>query len=87
MKRVIWHIGALCMLFISVFACNSGDSQKQIGNSQDTTSVNKAGGPAIRDTTTIDKDRKDSAKQPAADSMSKGNADPSGRMSAKPVKQ
>ncbi|AYL95219.1 hypothetical protein [Mucilaginibacter celer] len=87
MKKVIRYTGTLAALTTSVFACNSGDSHKQINNSQDTTSVNKAGGPAIRDTTTINKDRHDSAIAPATDSMSKGNADPSVHMSAKPIKK
>jgi hypothetical protein len=67
---------------LSLFAAySSGDSYKKLGNSRDTTSVNKAGGPPIRDTATINKDRLDSSKSPATDSMSKGNTDPSGHMS------
>lgn len=87
MKTMIRHIGVLVVLTISIAACKSGDSHKQINNSSDTNSVNKAGGPTIRDTTTINKDRSNSAKGAATDSMNKGNADPSGHMSAKPAKQ
>ncbi|WCT14931.1 hypothetical protein [Mucilaginibacter jinjuensis] len=74
----------LLLLFILSFsACDSNASQKQIGNSQDTTSVNKSGGPAIRDTATITKDRRDSANLPAKSNSAKGNADPTGHMSPK----
>jgi hypothetical protein len=89
MKRVRKLYG-LVMTFslpLLMASCNERDSQKKIGGSQDTSSVNKAGGPAIRDTATINKDRRDSAKRPASDSTSKGNADPSGQVSPKPVKQ
>jgi hypothetical protein len=87
MKKIVQHILALMVFAIAFAACNSGDSQKKLGNSQDTTSVNKAGGPAIRDTATINQDRQDSAKGNNTDSISKGNADPSGHLSAKPPKQ
>jgi hypothetical protein len=87
MKKITQHILVLTALTMTLAACNSGDSQKKLGNSQDTTSVNKAGGPAIRDTSTINQDRQDSASGLKADSMSKGNADPSGHLSAKPPKQ
>jgi hypothetical protein len=80
MKRMIRHMGMLATLTISVMACNSSYSHKQINNSRDTASVNKAGGPATRDTTTINKNRTDSAKAPATDTMSKGNADPTGQL-------
>lgn len=74
----------LLMLFILSFsACDSNASQKQIGNSQDTTSVNKGGGSAILDTATITKDRRDSANLPAKSNSAKGNADPTGHMSPK----
>ncbi|MDN3550221.1 hypothetical protein [Mucilaginibacter aquaedulcis] len=86
MKKITQHILALTVFAMLFTACNSGDGQKKLGNSQDTTSVNKAGGPAIRDTSTINKDRQDSAKANKADSVSKGNADPSGHLSAKPPK-
>lgn len=74
-------------LLLIMESCNEHDSQKKIGGSQDTSSVNKGGGPAIRDTATINKDHQDSAKRPASDSTSKGNADPSGHVSPNPVKQ
>ena len=71
----------LSILFILLLtACDQGRNKVTPGNSRDTTSVNKAGGPPIRDTTTIDKDRRDSAKAPARSGTAKGNADPSGRL-------
>ncbi|HEX8020229.1 hypothetical protein [Mucilaginibacter sp.] len=88
MKRVKKLYG-LVMTFslpIIMASCNERDSQRKIGGSQDTSSVNRAGGPAIRDTATINKDRRDSARRPAGDSISKGNADPSGHTSGSPVK-
>jgi hypothetical protein len=89
MKRVKKLYG-LVMTFslpLIMASCNEHDSQKKIGGSQDTSSVNKAGGPAIRDTATINKDRQDSAKMKTGDSTSKSNADPSGRVPGKPAKQ
>ncbi|SDE96384.1 hypothetical protein SAMN05216464_11196 [Mucilaginibacter pineti] len=79
---------SLGLLFLLLFcnACNSGDSHKTIGNSQDTTRVDRAGGPPIRDTATINKDRRDSAKITSDDSTSKGNVDPSGHASKPPEK-
>jgi hypothetical protein len=74
----IRYMGFLMLLAVTFMACNPTDSQKKIGNSQDTTSVNKGGGPTIRDTATINKEHLDSPKRPASDSTSKGNADPSG---------
>ena len=73
--KIICKIGLAGILFLA--ACGPNRNNATIGNSQDTTSINKAGGPAIRDTATIDKDRRDSAKVPAG-STAKGNADPSG---------
>jgi uncharacterized lipoprotein YehR (DUF1307 family) len=89
MKRVK-KLYALLMTFslpLMMTSCDQRDSQKKIGGSQDTSSVNKAGGPAIRDTATVNKDRQDSAKIQTADSTGKGNADPSGHVSGNPVKQ
>lgn len=74
--KTICQIGLIGMVLLA--ACGQNNS-KSIGNSQDTTSVNKAGGPPIRDTATINKDRRDSALMPA-ESTAKGNADPSGRI-------
>lgn len=89
MKRVKKLYGLLMTfsLPLLIASCDQRDSQKKIGGSQDTSSVHKAGGPAIRDTATINKDRRDSALRPASDSTSKGNADPSGHLSGNPVKQ
>lgn len=67
-------------LALLLTACDQNASKKTIGNSQDTTSVTKGGGPPIRDTSTINKDRRDSAKLPAKSNTTKGNADPSGRI-------
>lgn len=64
---------------LCITACRN-NTHKTIGNSQDTTSVNRAGGPPIRDTATINKDRKDSANLPAKNNAAKGNADPSGHI-------
>jgi uncharacterized lipoprotein YehR (DUF1307 family) len=88
MKLVKKLYGLLMTFSLSLLiaSCDPRDSQKKIGGSQDTSSVNKAGGPAIRDTATINKDRQDSAKRQAGDSTSKGNVDPSGRVTPKPVK-
>jgi hypothetical protein len=74
MKRIL-NIALAAVLCIT--ACQN-NTHKSIGNSQDTTSVNRAGGPPIRDTATINKDRKDSAAMPK--STAKGNADPSGHI-------
>lgn len=63
---------------LSFAACDQNATHKTIGNTSDTESVNKAGGPPIRDTATINQDRRDSAKQ--GKSSAKGNADPSGRI-------
>ncbi|QEC74743.1 hypothetical protein [Mucilaginibacter ginsenosidivorax] len=79
MKNILKLTGlALCLL--SASACDQNASQKTIRNSKDTTSVNKAGGPPIRDTATITKDRRDSAKNSGKSNAGKGNADPSGRI-------
>lgn len=86
MKKNTQHIFVLTVFAMLFMACNSGDGQKKLGNSQGTTSVNKAGGPAIRDTSTINQDRQNSEKGNKSDSMSKGNAEPSGHLSAKPQK-
>jgi hypothetical protein len=89
MKRVKKLYGLLMTFSLPLImaSCNEQDSQKKIGGSQDTSSVNKGGGPAIRDTATINKDRRDSAKRPASDSKGKGNADPSGHLSPNPIKE
>ncbi|MGF7040317.1 hypothetical protein [Mucilaginibacter lappiensis] len=82
MKRVKKLYG-LVMTFslpLIMASCNEHDSQKKIGGSQDTTSVTKAGGPPIRDTSTINKDRQDSAKIRPKSGQAKGNADPSGHI-------
>lgn len=89
MKRVKKLYG-LVMTFslpLIMASCNEHDSQKKIGGSQDSSSVNKAGGPAIRDTATINKDRQDSGKMKSVDSTGKGKVDPSGHASGKPAKQ
>jgi hypothetical protein len=77
MKR-IYQTGLLLTMLLA--ACGQNRTKATIGNSQDTTSVNKAGGPPIRDTATINKDRLDSAKGQAKPGAAKGNADPSGRI-------
>ena len=61
---------------LSLAACNQNANHKTIGNTSDT--LGKAGGPPIRDTATINKDRLDSTKP--GKSSAKGNADPSGRI-------
>jgi hypothetical protein len=79
MKSVISLYGLLtALLLTSAFVSyDSNSSQKNIGNSIDTTSVNKAGGPRIRDTATISKNRRDSASTNKKSTIGKGNADPS----------
>jgi hypothetical protein len=73
--------GAAILSFAIVTGCNPSDQHKEIGGSTDTTSVNKAGGPAIADTLTITSNRQhaktDSLK---GDTTGKGNADPSGSL-------
>lgn len=88
MNRVKKLYGLVMTFSLPLFmaSCHEADSQKKLGGSQDTSSVNRGGGPAIRDTATINKDRRDSAKMTAGDSAAKGNANPSGHMSPKPVK-
>jgi hypothetical protein len=76
----IYGLAAALLLPFALSSCDSNASHKTLGNSQDTTSVNRGGGPAIQDTATISKNRRDSAKMPAKDSMKKGNADPSGHI-------
>jgi hypothetical protein len=72
---------SIALLSIVLLAsCGQNSDKKTISNSQDTTSVNRAGGPPIRNTATINKDRRDSAKLPARNSGAKGNADPSGHI-------
>jgi hypothetical protein len=71
---------AIIVMMISFSACDPNASKKTLGNTQDTTSVTKGGGPPIRDTATINKDRRDSARRPAKANTAKGNADPSGRI-------
>jgi hypothetical protein len=88
MKKVkLYGIMMSFSLSLMFASCDQNASQKEIGNSKDTTSVTKRGGPPIRDTATINKDRRDSAKMTAGDSTSKGNADPSGHEQKQPVKQ
>jgi hypothetical protein len=76
-NRLIWP---LLVLILFTAACDTDTSKKTLG---DTSSVNSAGGPPIRDTATINKDRRDSAKIPAADSTAKGNVDPTGHATPK----
>lgn len=66
------------VILISGFTACKGSGSKSVGNSQDTESVNKAGGPQIADTATISQIKKDSAVR-RTDTTGKGNADPSGR--------
>jgi hypothetical protein len=81
MKRTTSLYILLTASLIFAFAsCDPNASHKTLGNSTDTTSVNKAGGPPIRDTATINKDRRDSAANPRKATTGKGNADPSGHI-------
>lgn len=79
-RRLLRTFFQICLISIVLLAaCNGTRNKATLGNSRDTTSVNRAGGPQIRDTATVSKDRRDSARisqKPAA----KGNADPSGRI-------
>ncbi|MEZ2334883.1 hypothetical protein [Mucilaginibacter sp. RCC_168] len=83
----ISYLGFSMAFIVMLAACNPTDSHKKVGNSQDTSSVNKGGGPSIQDTATINKDRRDSTNRPASDSMSKGNVDPSGHTSGNSPKK
>jgi len=58
-------------------ACDNNRNNAKIGNTKDTGSVTKAGGPKITDTATITQMRKDSAK--GGDTSAKGNVKPTGR--------
>lgn len=82
MKRVrkLYSLMMTFSLPLIMASCNEHDSQKKIGGSQDSSSVTKAGGPPIRDTSTINKERQDSAKTPVKSGQAKGNADPSGHI-------
>ena len=74
--------GTIELLFITLLfsACDQNANHKTIGSTQDTNNVNRAGGPPIRDTPTINKDRRDSAAMRGNPKTAKGNADPSGRI-------
>ena len=78
--RLICSILILAFLFVS---CDSNSDSKTLGNSQDTTSINKGGGPPIQDTASINKNQRDSANTPTGDSTNKGNADPTGHTTPK----
>lgn len=67
---------SMALLFFS--SCDPNRNRATTNNSTDTNNVTKAGGPPIRDTATINKDRRDSAKMPK--SKNNGNADPSGEI-------
>ena len=79
-KTTLLYALTASFLTFAFAACDPNANHKTIGNSTDTTSVNKAGGPPIRDTATINKDRRDSAVNPGKSATGKGNADPSGRI-------
>lgn len=78
--KSINSIIATLILTFSLASCDPGAGHKTIGNSKDTTSVTKSGGPPIRDTATISKDRRDSAANAGKSGTGKGNADPSGHV-------
>jgi hypothetical protein len=61
-----------------MIACDSNRNNAKLRNSTDTTSVNKAGGPPIKDTATITQQKKDSLNG-TSDTTANGNAKPSGR--------
>jgi len=71
----------LAVLFsVILTSCDQNKKKVTFSNSVDTNNVTKAGGPPIRDTATINKDRRDSAKLPGKSSTAKGNADPAGHI-------
>jgi hypothetical protein len=73
------RILAIALLFIiSIIACDNSRNNAKLRNSTDTTSVNKAGGPAITDTATITQQKKDSLNH-TSDTAANGNVKPSGR--------
>lgn len=74
---------AVIGIALLIGSCGQNAGRKTIGGTQDTQSVNKAGGPPVRDTATINKDRRDSARLPKRPNTSKGNVDPSGRVKNK----
>jgi hypothetical protein len=71
----------IALIYTTMLAACGGGNRNHVtlDNSWDTTSVDKAGQPRIRDTATVSKDRKDSARM-TEKSKPKGNADPSGRI-------
>jgi hypothetical protein len=77
MKKICLS-GLLSILLLA--ACDQNRNKATLNNSVDTNSVTKAGGPPIRDTATINKDRRDSAKMKTKNPSARGNADPSGQI-------
>ncbi|MEO6521296.1 MAG: hypothetical protein ABIN91_06460 [Mucilaginibacter sp.] len=84
MKRTITEVTKLIAAlafatFLSINMAGCDHSNKTLNGSQDTSSVNRAGGPPITDTASISKAEKeathDSLKK---DTTSKGNVDPKG---------
>ena len=67
-------------LVISLYGCQEKDKDRSLG---DTNSVTGGGGPPVKDTTTINKERQDSAAKPMKDSTSKGNVNPTGHINPK----
>lgn len=73
----ILTLAAVLIYFAS--SCNPTDRDKKLGGSTDTSSVNRGGGPAIKDTTTINRERKQQVHDSlSGDTTYKGNVDPSG---------
>lgn len=77
--KTLQLIALISLLAYITTGCNSTDQNKEVGGSTDSSSVNKAGGPPITDTNTINQVRKqqlqDSVK---GDTTHRGNAAPDG---------
>lgn len=76
--KTIARLTLAAVLIISVAACDSNRNNAKLRNSTDTTSRNKAGGPPIRDTTTVTQQKQDSLNG-KSDTTANGNVKPSGR--------
>jgi hypothetical protein len=75
-RITVFYFGLIAAILVSIFSCNS--NHKTLNNSQDTTSVNKAGGPPIADTATIAAQRKAAKDSGKADTTARGNVSPTG---------
>lgn len=78
MKKLVYAPFIACAVMLLSASCDQNASKKEIGNSKDTNNVTRGGGPPIRDTSSINKDRQDSVNMQESDSTRRGNVDPGG---------